>query len=288
MIEQNSITIIGRGALGGALYDFFNEKSYLIRSVWDKKGGEIRSSSGSSAVVLDKSLPTEEDELGDLIFIAVPDDQIKLLSDELSRIPLQWEKRSVIHCSGNLPSDICSSLKIKGAKTAAMHPIQTFKRGDGLNRFKDIYVTLEGDELLISDLILLIDQMDAHPIKISADQKRMIHIASVIASNYLVSLMHVSETLLKEAGIRESLDIIQPLVTQTVQNIFEKGVDESLTGPISRGDIESVKHHLNLLNKDQKYSDIYKLLGSETLVIAQKNKNLDKEIINQFIALLSR
>lgn len=287
MIERNSITIIGRGALGGALYDFFQKKSFLIRSVWDKKGGKIRYSSESSFVILDKNLPTEESEIGDFIFIAVPDDQIRLLSDDLSCIPIHWGKRSVIHCSGNLPSDICSSLKKKGAKIAAMHPIQTFNRGDGFHRFKDIYVTLEGDETLISDLTLIIDQMDAHPLKITTDQKRVIHIASVIASNYLVSLMHISETLLKDAGISESLDIIQPLVSQTVQNIFERGVSESLTGPISRGDIESVKHHLDLLSKSQHYSDIYKLLGSETLEIAQKNGNLDKEIINQFIALMN-
>lgn len=288
MIEQNSITIFGRGALGSALFDFFNEKSYLIRSVWNKNQVEIRSTVENSVVVLDKNLPTEESEMGDLIFIAIPDDQIELLSDELSGIPLDWEKRSVIHCSGNLSSDVCSSLKKCGAKIAAMHPIQTFNKGDGYQRFHDIYVTLEGDVTLISNLTLIIEQMGAHPLKINAEQKRVIHVASVIASNYLVSLLHISESLLKEAGINESLDIIQPLVSQTVHNIFEKGVKESLTGPISRGDIQSVKHHLTLLNQNHHTSEIYKLLGSEALVIAQKNQNLDKKIINQFLALFSQ
>ncbi len=288
MIEQNSITIIGRGALGSALYDFFNEKSYLIRSVWNKKQVEIRSTVESSVFVLDKNLPTEENEMGELIFLAVPDDQIKLLSDKLSGIPLQWKKRSIIHCSGNLSSDVCSSLKNRGAKVAAMHPIQTFNNGDGFQRFNDIYVTLEGDDSLISDLSLIIEQMGAHPLKITAEQKRVIHIASVIASNYLVSLLHISESLLKDAGISESLDIIQPLVYQTVQNIFKKGVKESLTGPISRGDIHSLKHHLDLLNEDSHYSEIYKLLGSEALNIAQKNQSLNKEMINQISVLFSR
>tara|TARA_R100001143_G_scaffold63515_2_gene71219 strand:+ start:9165 stop:10031 length:867 start_codon:yes stop_codon:yes gene_type:complete len=288
MIEQYSITIIGRGALGSALFDFFNEKSYLIRSVWNKKQVEIRTKVEGSVDVLDKHLPTEEREMGDLIFLAVPDDQIELLSDELSRIPIQWEKRFIIHCSGNLSSDACSSLKKCGAKVAAMHPIQTFNRGDGMQRFRDIYVTLEGDDALISILILIVKQMGAKPLKITAEQKRVIHVAAVIASNYMVSLLHVSESLLNDAGISESLDIIQPLVFQTVQNIFEKGVKESLTGPISRGDIQSVKYHLELLGKDKHTREIYKLLGSEALVIAQKNQNLDEKIINQFLALFSQ
>lgn len=288
MIEQYSITIIGKGALGGALFDFFNEKSYLIRSVWDLKQVELRSADDRSVVVLEKNLPTEESEMGDLIFIAVPDDQIERLSDELAGIPLQWDKRSVVHCSGNISSDACSSLKKKGARIAAMHPVQTFNTGDGLQRFQDITVTLEGDDALISDLTLIIGQMGAHSLKITAEQKRVIHIASVIASNYLVSLMHISESLLQDAGIDESLKILQPLVSQTVYNIFEKGVKESLTGPISRGDIESVKGHLNLLNQDQHTSEIYKLLGSEALSIAQKKKNLNNEMISQLIALLGR
>lgn len=288
MIEQNSITIFGRGALGTALLHFFKENSFEVRSIWDTKRGEIHSDIGNSVSKLDKNLPSEEYEIGDLVFIAVPDDQIKLLSDELSGIPLQWKNRSVVHCSGNLSSNVCSSLKERGANVAAMHPIQTFNRGDGPHRFHDIYVTMEGDDALISGLSVIIDQMGAHPLKITAEQKRVIHIASVIASNYLVSLLHMSETLLKDAGVSESLDIIQPLVTQTVQNIFDKGVTESLTGPISRGDIESVEHHLKFLNEDPHYLEIYQLLGSEALTIAQKSGNLNKEIINKLIALLGR
>lgn len=288
MIEQNSITIFGRGALGSALFDFFKEKSFEIRSVWDTKHVEIHSTTENPVLVLEKNLPTEESELGDMIFIAVPDDQIELLSDQLSRIPLQWKNRSVIHCSGNLSSDVCSSLKTRGSKIAAMHPIQTFKKGDGFQRFHNIFVTLEGDDELISKLALIINLMCASGLKINAEQKRVIHIASVVASNYLVSLMHISETLLKDAEIHESLDIIQPLVSQTIQNIFESGLKESLTGPISRGDIQSVEHHLKFLKKDDRYSEIYKLLGSEALAIAEQNQTLKPEMINHFKMLLAR
>ena len=284
MIEQNSITIIGKGALGSTLYDFFKKESYRIQSVWDRNGVDISTKPDQSMIRLEKNLPTKENEIGDMVFITVPDDQIKPLSDSLSLVPLKWEKRSIIHCSGNLSSDSCSSLKKRGSTIASMHPIQTFTKGDSADRFSDIYVTLEGDEELISDLMLMVKKMGAHPLKITSDQKKVIHIASVIASNYLVSLLHISETLLKEAGIREDLELLQPLVSQTVQNVFGKGTTDSLTGPISRGDISSVNHHLHFLKTNQHYSDIYKLLGKEAVIIAQKRGELSEKITNELLS----
>lgn len=288
MIEQHSISIFGKGAVGSALQDFFKNESYPIRSVWDSSGGEIYSVEDRSVIKSDNTFPTHENEIGDLVFIAVPDDQIISLTIRLSKIPIHWEKRSVIHCSGNLASDACASLRKKGSEIAAMHPIQTFKRGDGFNRFNEIYITLEGDEKLIELLQTFVVKMGAFPIQITADQKRKIHIASVIASNYLISLMHISETLLNDAGIKEGFNILQPLISQTVQNIFEKGVGESLTGPISRGDIESVKHHLVSLENQKNHNAIYKLLGLEALYIAEKSGNLNAELMIKLEKLLNQ
>ena len=288
MIEQHSISIFGRGALGSALYDFFRSKSYVIRSVWDRKGGEIYSGKDLPVLKSEKILPANDHEVGNMIFIAVPDDQIPSLSKQLSLIPIKWENRSIIHCSGNLPSNVCNYLADKGAKVAAMHPIQTFQRGDRLNRFLGIYVTLEGDVKLMDDLRTIVNDMEAHPIQITPEQKRIIHIASVIASNYMVSLMHVTETLLNSAGVEEGIDIFQPLVSQTMQNLFELGVVESLTGPISRGDLQSVKHHLERLKENSHHSEIYKLMGLEAILIAEKKGNVSRETLSTLEQLLKQ
>lgn len=286
MIEQHSMSIFGRGALGSALHNFFKKKSYFIRSVWDRNGGDIYSDKDDSVFKSENNLPKHENEIGDLIFIAVPDDQISPLSKQLSLTPIQWENKSVIHCSGNLPSNICSDLSERGAKVAAMHPIQTFQKGDTQNRFNEIYITLEGEPELLDFLHTIVNDMGAYPIRITPEQKRVIHIASVIASNYLVSLMNISESLLNDAGIDEGIDILQPLVAQTVQNMFEKGVADSLTGPISRGDVESVKYHLKSLKGNKPYSEIYNLMGLEALKIAEKKGTLSNELADELEKLL--
>lgn len=277
MNGQSSISIFGSGAVGTALLDFFNKEEYQIRSVWDRKAGNIYSGDNGSQYQSEQSLPSDESELGELIFIAVPDDQIELISEQLSKVPIQWDRRSIVHCSGNMSSDVCSSLQKKGAQIAAMHPIQTFKKGDSSIRFKDIYITLEGDSELLSTLTLIVNKMGANPVLITPEQKRVIHIASVIASNYLVALLNVSNTLLEDAEIKNKLDILQPLVMQTVHNIFEKGVDQALTGPISRGDIESVRAHLDVLKESSIHRSIYKILGLEALNLAIKNESISEE-----------
>jgi predicted short-subunit dehydrogenase-like oxidoreductase (DUF2520 family) len=80
------------------------------------------------------------------------------------------------------------------------------------------------------------------------------------------------------------LELLQPLVSQTVQNVFGKGTTDSLTGPISRGDISSVNHHLHFLKTNQHYSDIYKLLGKEAVIIAQKRGELSEKITNELLS----
>lgn len=286
MIDKNSISIFGRGALGSALHDFFKSKSYSIRSVWSREGGEIFSKKDFLVKKSDKKFPDQDSDIGNTVFIVVPDDQIASLSKQLSETPIRWENRSIIHCSGNLPSSACAKLQEKGSRIAAMHPIQTFQKGDLLHRFNNIYITLEGEPELVNDLCTIVNNMGAHPIRISPEQKRTIHLAAVIVSNYMISLMHISETLLHEAGIEKGIDILGPLVSQTVENVFKIGVAESLTGPISRGDVKSVKHHLDSLTKNSHHSEIYKLLGLEAISIAQKKGNVSRGLLSKLEQLL--
>ena len=93
------------------------------------------------------------------------------------------------------------------------------------------------------------------------------HCAGCVGSNYLVTLMDTTIQMLKEAGFEEkqAMDCIEPLIRKTVDNIFELGTKKALTGPISRGDMGTVKKHkdkLIELNKD--WLDMYTVMGDMT------------------------
>ncbi len=286
-MKKMGFTIIGPGAIGNALLNFFVAQRYQIRTVWDRNKIYRYLENEKSWEIKRDEVRISEDDLGAIIFLTVPDDQIKTVSMELAALDLNWNDRSVIHSSGNLTSDECIALKERGARVASMHPIQTFIQGDGADRFKDIYVSLEGDESLTRSLSEMVRSMGANPIFLDANQKRKLHLAAVFACNYLVALLGQSEKLLEESNIDGDLNLLKPLIMRTLENLFNKGVQKSLTGPISRGDIESVQKHLEMIEEDTSISLLYKLLGLEALKITEIRGNLSSEAVAELVKILA-
>lgn len=284
-VSRPTITIIGTGALGSTLQTFFDEHGYPIRSTWNSKGGLIYSDQSEQSV--DRILPENENEIGKLIFITTPDDLINKTAETLSKKSISWGGKTVVHCSGNLTSDELKALNKSGAKTVSMHPIQPFKKGDGSDRFKNITISLQGDEEAKEQLRPIIQKMGAKSLNLTKKQKRYLHIAAVMASNYLVALMFSVENLLKDVELEEGFEALETLVHQTVTNIFEKRPADALTGPIARGDLESVQTHLTeLRGSDQE--GLYKLLGLEAVKIAQQSSSVSEDKIKGLQNLLKK
>lgn len=286
MMEFRGITIIGPGAVGTSLLDFFLSSHYQVQSVWDRRS-IIHYENGKPGRIKErKGNVIDENDLGTTLFLTVPDDQIRRLSEHLAEQSVQWNERVVIHCSGNLLSGECESLQKKGAVVASMHPIQTFTRGDRAERLKNIYVSLQGDGDLIEQLSGLVQEMGSKPVILQPNQKRNLHLAAVIACNYLVVLLSQSEQLLKDSGIKDELNVLKPLIVQTLENLFSKGVEKSLTGPISRGDTGSVLKHMELIENNPSLMLLYKAMGNIALKITKEHLNLDAESIAEMESVL--
>ena len=286
MNKPTSVTVIGTGAVGSALLNFFRENDFVIRSEWNNQSGKIFKDSLSEPVSKNRSLPQTDDETGGLIFITTPDDEISKVVARLTQQSINWKERLVIHCSGNLTSKELEVLKVRGAQTASMHPIQTFKKGDSKDRFDRIYISLEGDDELCNRLEKLVIKMNAKPVRLNREQKRSLHIAAVFSSNYMVALLNLVGNYLNEQGLDEGLSLLEPLIRQTITNIFEKGTVQSLTGPISRGDYDSVQKHLQSLKNDDNIASLYKMLGREALNIAEKREEISESRISKLREIL--
>jgi predicted short-subunit dehydrogenase-like oxidoreductase (DUF2520 family) len=284
--DKPSLSIIGTGSLGSTLEQFFEENGYSIRSVWNSRGGKVYSNRSGPIKETKASVPEKEGETGDFVFITTPDDLISKTARDLAGKPIHWQEKVVIHCSGNLTSDELTSLSEKGAQTVSMHPIQSFKKGDGSERFQDITISLQGDETGKELLKPIIGEMGAKCLMLDKKQKRYLHIAAVMASNYLVALMFGVENLLKDVDLEEGFESLEPLVHQTVNNVFEKGPTDALTGPISRGDSESVQMHLNELSGSEP-EVLYKILGIEAVKIAEKGSHIPLKKLNILRELLT-
>jgi len=93
-----------------------------------------------------------------------------------------------------------------------------------------------------------------------------------MASNFMVVLLAEVKNLFELLGLDEkaSLEVIYPLLSRTLLNVKELGCEQSLTGPILRGDLKTVKGHLKALSSQPDLEKLYRLMSLEALKMAEK------------------
>lgn len=278
------VTIVGPGAVGGALVKALVNTGIPVRSI------VTRSPQRQSIFpAIPKQLASElkRETTGNLFFLAVPDDQIAPLAKRLAgQYPALFRGRSVVHCSGFLNSDELKPLEKVGATTASFHPIQTFTKGASATRLAGITISLEGDPVLVSRLEGLVQRLGSTPLPLDQEQKSVIHVSAVFLSNYLVALGGLANRLIGEAIPNAPDGILRPLLLQTASNLASHAPEEILTGPVSRGDVNTIDSHLKLLSEKTNEKRLYCILGLEAVRLAERRGELDSGVIEQMKAAL--
>lgn len=278
------VTIVGPGAVGGALVKALVNIGIPVRSIVTRSPGHR---SRFASIPKQRLSELKEETAGGLFFLTVPDDQVAPVANELAdRYPTLFQGRSVVHCSGFLTSEDLKPLKEVGASTASFHPIQTFTKDISAERLTGITISLEGDPLLVSCLEGLVQRLGSTPLPLDHEQKSVVHVSAVFLSNYLVSLGGVADRLIKEAIPDAPEGILRPLLLQTAVNLAENTPEEILTGPISRGDLKTIRSHLRLLAGKPDERRLYGILGMEAALLAERRGELDSDVIKQMKAIL--
>lgn len=289
MSKSTSVTVFGPGALGGAMIDLITKHpQFSLHSVWGRSTADCYyySESEGKKRTAEKSFPDQSGDLGKLIILAIPDDQLPVVAGRLPDVDVNWNEYSAIHLSGSYDATILNSLYECGANVASIHPLQTFTRNDDSSRFDGIWFTFQGDHSLFPLLKSLISPFEARSIPMSAEQKSAMHLAAVFASNYLVSLMEVVQQITEKNDIEDGLELLRPIVHQTLENIYEKGTVQSLSGPVARGDHSTLENHFNQMKENPDHAELYRLLGVVAAQVAQKSGQLNAEKTRQVIQLL--
>jgi predicted short-subunit dehydrogenase-like oxidoreductase (DUF2520 family) len=162
----------------------------------------------------------------ELVLLCVPDRAIAEVAADLD--PGPW----VAHVSGATPLAALAPHE----RRFSLHPLQTFTTARGPEQLDGAFaaVSAETDEARAVALWLA-RTLGLEPFVLADERRAAYHAGASIASNYLVTLRRAAGSLLEAAGAPpEALD---PLMRRTIENGFE------LTGPISRGDWETVEAH---------------------------------------------
>ena len=185
------------------------------------------------------------------------------------------EGKVICHTSGLLFSHFFEGGKKKGAFPVTVHMMCAF--GARFSGWKNLQGSLLAEECAGAEAITPLLERCKNPVsKILAKNKPLYHAAAVFASNFSVALCGICSDMLREAGfsVENTATLLNSLITGNVKNIVEHGPSGALSGPLERGDIMTLKEHLNVLPEDKKA--LYRMLSRELLPLAEE-KNPDRD-----------
>lgn len=270
------ITIIGTGRLGSALALQFHRKGYVIRSLFNRSSTACEKIADQTGTDITGAIPQSRTELGDLIFLCLPDDQIPGFVRSLAAKIPDLSGIACVHTSGATPAGVLQPLADAGAEIASFHPVQTFTTINRDSAFDNCFITLQGDEALCKNLKHIARALNGRPLVVDQQQKTAIHLAAVFVCNYMTPLFSASQHILRDNGVEvRSRELFGPIVRQTMNGLLNNPPDEVLTGPVVRGDAGTVDQHLELLKQSPAWDRIYRELGSVTLRLAREITDRD-------------
>jgi len=206
--------------------------------------------------------------------IATPDDSIEQACADLAAIRKLSPDAIVFHCSGAKNIQVLCAAQEVGAAVASIHPIRSFASPELLlNSFAGTYCGAEGEPRALETLTALFTGIGGKIVTINSEHKVLYHAAAVFASNYLVTLLDLAQRAYVEAGVESAsaLQLMEPLVRATVDNVFKLGPLPALTGPIARGDMATVRRQQEAVDEWQtRYGDLYREFAKLTMELAAR------------------
>lgn len=273
---------IGAGKVGFSLGKYLTENNIYVTGYYSKN----QHSSEEAAIFTNTRYYTNLKtfiEDSDAIFITTPDGEIPSVWNEIKEFPIN--NKLICHCSGSISSEIFSNITKYGAYSYSIHPMFAISsKYDSYKNFPNAFITIEGHKEYQKYLEDLFISLGNNVAIISKKNKALYHVACVTVSNLVLSLINNGITYLKDCEFSEEMAIkaLFPLIEFNLNNIKSDGVVKSLTGPVERGDLSTIKNHCKVLcEEDEK---LYKLLSKNVLKIAKtKNINRDYRKIEEYL-----
>ncbi len=252
-----SIAMIGAGNLAWHLAPELENAGHKITEVYSRK-----KKNASSLVKklydaeVNISLDFSKSE-ADIFIMAIADNAIKEIAPEIILPP----EAILAHTSGAMPLD-----KLGYAATpniGVFYPLQTFSK-QKIIEWKNIPIFIEAENSFTTKTLYRLGKNISKNVKKTDAAKRLaIHVAAIFACNFPTNLMLEAEKLLKKENL--NFDILKPLIAETFTKILAIGPAQALTGPASRGDLETLDRHMKYLRKNEDLAEVYRLISQQIL-----------------------
>jgi predicted short-subunit dehydrogenase-like oxidoreductase (DUF2520 family) len=291
MVTKPRVAIVGAGNLGTALGLALRVAGYEIEAVVARsRGASLKEARKLAKQVGARAVVDLSGVRAKLIWFCVPDAAIAeaggLLADKV-----EWKGRVALHSSGALTSDELGVLRRRGASVASVHPMMTFVRGAYLAESKSsrsqpglagVPFALEGDPAAVRVVRRVVRDLGGRAYAILKKDKAAYHAWGTFASPLFTALLATTERVAMLAGVnrKDAKRRILPILRQTLENYATLGATGGFSGPIVRGDVDTVKGHLRALRGAGVAREVYAALARSALqYLPAQNKKLLKQLL---------
>lgn len=210
----------------------------------------------------------------DTLLVAVPDRQIAAVAKELARVGGRtWRGKVVLHTSGARAARELAALGRLGAHCGSLHPLFPFPQP--LRWFpRGVFFGIEGDPVAVRRARELARALGGEAIRVPPRQKVLYHAAAAMVSGHLLTLADLGARVLRRIGVpmQPARRALLPLIRHTLDQYARLG-ERAWTGPLARGDAETVWEHLAALEKLPPYFlPVYATLGRAAVALYRKKK----------------
>jgi predicted short-subunit dehydrogenase-like oxidoreductase (DUF2520 family) len=244
-----NVGIVGAGRVGTALAVALSRAGHRVTAA--------SAVSDASRQRVERFLPgtpvrQPEEVIGaaDLVLLTVPDDALPSLVRGLAATDAPVAGRLLAHASGRHGLAVLDPAAEQGALPLALHPVMTFTgRPDDADRLVGICFGVTAPEVLRPAAEVLVMEMGGEPVFIAEADRDLYHAALAGAANHLVTQVAQAEELLAKAGVGQPARMLGPLLSAALDNALRLG-DAALTGPVARGDADTVAGHVAALRTE--------------------------------------
>ena len=257
---QRGFALVGPGRAGSAIATALRGRGWRAVAVAG------RSPDAPSTRDLAARLDTEPRDVGDvgrgaeLVVIATPDAAI---ADAAAALAPGLESGAlVVHLSGACTLDELDKLRVErpDVVVGSLHPLQSLPDAElGAHRLAGSWCAVEGPE----SVDRLAVSLGMRPFRVPPEERATYHAAATVASNHLVALIGQATRIAGTAGV--PADALWPLIRATLENVEALGAADALTGPVTRGDVDTVVRHLDALAPEERVAYAALALAALTL-----------------------
>ena len=288
LVRSSQVLIVGAGPVGRALHQALAHVGYSVRS-WSRSQGPLWPGEVASR-------PAE------IVILAVRDDAISQAAEYIVSHGGADEHSVLLHCAGGrAPSQVLGAVRPKVKGIGLLHPLRSFVHPGGVDEsegsgpqseqeLSGTVLAIVGDTAGIAAGQELCKALSGVPLLLSEDRLPLYHAAAVLAAGHVATLLDVAVQLLSRAGLpkQEGQRALCDLTASVLRNIAQVGLPQALTGPVARGDAQTVSDHLDALNRIScQVGDVYRVMAESSLDVAYRKGAADDTALDAVDKVLS-